>query len=273
MEARWRAVSRSALLGTSMLLTAACGDEGDGPDMKEEGSPSAVVDGATATAAPNDADVSSTGVDAASGGSGSAGNGSQDAGAQPGRDAGGGRDAGPRDAGSVTASDAAAPLGDGGPDMYAELRQICVDTINMHRATLNLAPLARASTMQESCSDEGARTDGMMNAAHYSARNRSAACKSAGLGAQNTCPNWKFGPRTGNATLADALKRCLQQMWNEGMPPIPVADCIKDQAQGGCFLTHGHWINMTSTSAKVASCGFADLGNSTFWMNQDFASR
>ena len=75
---------------------------------------------------------------------------------------------------------------------------------------------------------------------HKSTVNRSASCRSVGFGSQNTCPNWGVGGRTGNATLADAIKRCLAQMWAEGEPPIPVEQCKMDKAAGGCFVTHGH---------------------------------
>jgi hypothetical protein len=177
----------------------------------------------------------------------------------------GGRDGGRPDAGST--ADAGTPVvtGDGGPDQFAELRQVCVDTINMYRAMEGLAPLARANPTQESCSDLGAQKDGMTRAAHSSSGgNTTAACRMAGLGAQNTCPGWPSRPN-----LADSLKRCLAQMWAEGEPPGGVAACIADRA--GCFQMYGHWINMTSTTSRAVSCGFYDMGNNTFWMNQDFA--
>jgi hypothetical protein len=189
-----------------------------------------------------------------------------------GRDAGGARDAGVVDAGPP------APVGDGGPDQYAEVRQVCVDTINMYRATRNLPPLMRADATREACSDEGAKYDGDLNRGrpanqvqgHQSTSNRSASCRSVGFGSQNTCPNWGVGGRTGNATLADAIKRCLAQMWAEGEPPIPVEQCKMDQSPGGCFLTHGHWINMTAARSVWVACGFYNVQGGTYWMNQDF---
>jgi hypothetical protein len=83
------------------------------------------------------------------------------------------------------------------------------------------------------------------------------------------------GARTGNATLADALKKCLAQMWAEGEPPGGVQACKDAYFKGdtACFLAHGHWINMSDATAKQVSCGFYDMGGSKFWMNQDFASR
>jgi len=184
-------------------------------------------------------------------------------------------DPGTRDAGAPT-SDAAVAAGDGGD--YEAVRQVCVDTINMYRGTRGLPPLMRADAQREACSDEGAKYDGELNRGrpanqiegHKSTMNRSATCRTLGFGAQNACPNWTVGTRTGNPTLADAIKRCLASMWAEGEPPIPVSECIRDQTPGGCFLTHGHWINMTATNSTWVACGFYLVGNGTYWMNQDF---
>jgi len=170
-------------------------------------------------------------------------------------------DAAPSVDATVSSADAGSAEAGTSSDPLESLRQVCVDTINGHRATLGLAPLRRASKTQESCSDQGAKKDGESMMAHSSAGSCS------GLGAQNTCPSWKFGPGTGNATLEAALKRCLQQMWDEGMPPVPVNTCIADKS---CFPKYGHWINMSSSTSRVVSCGFYDMGKSTYWMNQDF---
>ena len=70
------------------------------------------------------------------------------------------------------------------------------------------------------------------------------------------------------STLQDSLKGCLDQMWAEGEPPIPRADCIRDYQ--GCFLPHGHYINMTDTRSQVVSCGFYEMPDGRWWMNQDF---
>jgi len=172
----------------------------------------------------------------------------------------GARDPAPQPS-DAAVSDAAASDAAASGDPLENLRKVCVDTINEHRATLKLAPLGRATRTQETCSDQGAKKDGDSNSAHSSGGDCS------GLGAQNTCPAWKFGPGTGNATLEAALKRCLQQMSDEGMPPVSVKACIADKA---CFPKYGHWINMTSTNSRVASCGFYDMGKNTYWMNQDF---
>ena len=49
---------------------------------------------------------------------------------------------------------------------------------------------------------------------------------------------------------------CLQAMWNEG--------------PGTNFATHGHYINMTSTTYTKVACGFAVRSNGTVWAAQDF---
>ena len=149
-------------------------------------------------------------------------------------------------------------------DPYASARRACVDTINELRATVGLPRLAAASSTQNACSDEGAKRDGQTRAAHGSA----GLCCSEGLpGTQNTCPGWPVGGFSGNASLEDAVRRCLRQMWDEGEPPQGRAACQADVL--GCFQRHGHYLNMTSNNAAV-SCGFYNMGNNTYWMNQNF---
>jgi hypothetical protein len=141
------------------------------------------------------------------------------------------------------------------------LRQTCVDTINMYRATKMLAPMKRASASVESCSDDGAKSDGTTMQAHGSAG------KCPGMGAQDTCPGW---PPTGGA--ASALKNCLQQMWAEGEPPEGRTTCINNYFAGNiaCFEAHGHYLNMSDPMNGTASCGFFVMANGALWMNQDF---
>jgi hypothetical protein len=151
------------------------------------------------------------------------------------------------------------------------LRQTCVDEINMYRATLTtmkLNALKRATPDQEACSDKGAQMDGDSGMAHGSAR--AGLCRSVGLGAEDTCPGWGVGGRTGNATLADALKGCLKSMWAEGEPPVSRAECTQDI--NGCFQQHGHYLNMSGTAAAVA-CSFYKMNTGQYWMNQDFSAR
>lgn len=148
-----------------------------------------------------------------------------------------------------------------GDDLDA-LRQLCVDEINMYRATLSLPPLARATPAQEACSDMGAKQDADSGQAHGSAGN----CQ--GLGGQDTCPGWGVGGFSGNATVGDALTGCLGQMWAEGPPPVPEDECIADYVN--CFLKHGHWMNMSNDNYQVVSCGFYEMPDGKWWMNQDF---
>ena len=159
---------------------------------------------------------------------------------------------------SPSAGAGAAGGGASGDDMFEAERIACVETINMYRATLNLAPLMRASRELETCSDMGAKKDGDANAPHSSA----GSCRP--LGSQNTCPG--YPARNGNITAS--LNQCLMQMWAEGEPANGVDACIMDRS--GCFQMHGHWINMTNTSIKQVACGFYKMANGSYWMNQNF---
>lgn len=149
------------------------------------------------------------------------------------------------------------------------LRQLCVDYINMYRATLGLMPMRRASPEQEECSDRGAQMDGDSGRAHGSAA--AGLCRSVGLGGENTCPGWRVGGFSGNATLADALTNCLDAMWDEGEPPVSRQECQADYQ--GCFLKHGHYLNMSDPNNRVVACSFYKMASGAYWMNQDFASR
>lgn len=157
------------------------------------------------------------------------------------------------------------PPGDGGID---SIRQACVDHVNMLRATLNLAPLKRATSSQEACSDTGAQKDGSTMMAHSSA----GACP--GFGAQCTCPSLPVGGFS-KATLQSSLIQCLDQMWAEGPPPsgTTVAACINDRT--GCFLQHGHYIIMSDGAGanKTVSCGFYMMSNGNYWGNQDYSAQ
>ena len=52
------------------------------------------------------------------------------------------------------------------------------------------------------------------------------------------------------------IGNCLQMMWNEG--------------PGTDFATHGHYINMSSTSYTMFACGFFTLKNGSVWAVQNF---
>lgn len=157
---------------------------------------------------------------------------------------------------------ASAPTAGGGASddaMLDMLRQTCVDTINMYRATKMLGPLTRKMD-QETCSDAGAKKDGDSMQGHSSAFS----CR--GSTAQNSCPGYPVGG-FGGATLNDTFKTCMKQMWDEGEPPVSRAQCQQDAT--GCFEQHGHYLNMTGTFRSVA-CGFYHMKNGNWWMNQDF---
>ena len=143
--------------------------------------------------------------------------------------------------------------------MLDMVRQVCLDEINMYRATKMLPPLTRKMD-QETCSDAGAKKDGDSMMGHSSAFS----CR--GSIAQNSCPGYPVGG-FGGATLADTLKTCLKQMWAEGEPPVSRAQCQMDAS--GCFLKYGHYLNMTS-NFKAVACGFYKMKNGNWWMNQDF---
>ena len=161
------------------------------------------------------------------------------------------------------ASAADAGVGSGDADLEA-LRQHCVDEINRYRATLGLASLARASD-REACSDHGARLDGESMRAHGSAtaggrQGKDGYCPSS---AQNTCPGWSVGGRSGNPTVSAALRGCLKMMWDEGPPPA--GSCT-----GACYQAHGHYLNMSAPGAKRVACGFYKMKSGSYWMNQNF---
>jgi hypothetical protein len=158
-------------------------------------------------------------------------------------------------------------------DDLNDVRQLCVDTINKHRATESLTALKRASPEVEACSDEGAKQDGIANQAHGSAGNCSSwKMPGSGLmGGQDTCPNWPVGGWAGG-TLGDSLTKCLQQMWDEKNEFVTTGktrqECQQDYQ--GCFLKYGHYLNMSNTQYTTVSCGFYETKTNTWWMNQDF---
>jgi hypothetical protein len=135
----------------------------------------------------------------------------------------------------------------------------------MHRSTLSLAPLSLAPATTEACSDRGAMEDATSGTAHGSA----GMCP--GTGAQDTCPSLPVG--YAGATLISSLDQCLDQMWAEGPPPsgTSITQCIQDYS--GCFLQHGHWINMSDSymAHTAVSCGFYQMSSGAYWGNQDFS--
>lgn len=125
-------------------------------------------------------------------------------------------------------------------DPWEAARQICVDTINMYRATIGLPPYERWFDA-ETCSDGEAQSDGQTGTPH-------GAFGMCDEFAQNECPGWP-------APAEQSLPGCLAQMWAEG--------------PGEDFNMHGHYLNMASESYSRVACGFAE-GQGGLWMVQNF---
>jgi hypothetical protein len=153
-------------------------------------------------------------------------------------------------------------------------RQFCVDFINEKRASVGLPSLQRATPEQEACTDQGSQSDSVTYYATHVAHSSAGQCLG---GAQNTCPCLPIG--TGRPTLIDALRECLTNMWNEGMPPQGREACEADRT--GCFMQYGHYLNMTRENTTTVSCGFYRLPQDVsecinfgategWWSNQDF---
>ncbi len=119
--------------------------------------------------------------------------------------------------------------------------QLCVDTINKYRASINLPPYQRW-TAEESCADSQAQSDSVSKTPH-------GAFQKCGESAQDECPGWAGPP-------SSMIPQCLDLMWKEG----PGAD----------FAKHGHYINMSSTKYTMVSCGFFTLADGSVWAVQDF---
>ncbi|WP_438005737.1 hypothetical protein WME89_44855 [Sorangium sp. So ce321] len=234
------------------------GAPGSGPSTGSGSSTTVGSGGSNGSGGPVGGSGSST--TAGSGGSGgptTAGSGGSDSGTTAGA---GGSDgsttAGSGGSGSSTAGSGGSPAGgtggaggDDGPGTGGSsgaggatgAAQLCVDTINQHRATLGLAPLARW-TEAESCSDEESESDGNSGTAH-------GAFGDCDERAQNECPGWGGPPES-------MIGPCLQLMWDEG--------------PGEDFNKHGHYINMSSTSYTKVACGFHTFPDGSVWAVQNF---
>lgn len=127
----------------------------------------------------------------------------------------------------------------GGGDGSAE--QLCVDLINMYRATLDLPPYERW-TDGEDCAAEEAAMDSRTGQAH-------GAFPMCGESAQNECPGWPGPPDS-------MIDGCLELMWAEG--------------PGEDFQEHGHYINMSSTQYGQVACGFHTTDEGAVWSVQNF---
>ncbi len=125
-------------------------------------------------------------------------------------------------------------------DPLAAKRQQCLDKINALRKTLNLPPYKLWN--KGSCVDGQAKSDKQSNTAH-------GAFGKCGEHAQNECPGWPI------SKISSASGSCLDMMWAEG--------------PGTDFATHGHYINMSSTTYTMVACGFSGTSGSV-WAAQDF---
>ena len=123
---------------------------------------------------------------------------------------------------------------------YPQASGHCVDVINQYRATMGLTPYERW-TDAEICSDGEAKSDSETMTAH-------GAFGQCGESAQNECPGWSGAPEK-------MIDGCLDMMWAEGP---------------GDFNGHGHYINMSSTDYKMASCGFHVTADGSVWAVQNF---
>lgn len=128
---------------------------------------------------------------------------------------------------------------------WAGLDSVCVATINGHRASISLAPLARW-TDSARCFSRQADLDLASGTGHANF----GLCKEA---AQNTCPGWKSD--TTFSARESVMKQCIQSMWNEG--------------PGEPYSAHGHYINMTNKKYAKVGCGFRHQ-NGSLWINMDF---
>jgi hypothetical protein len=127
-------------------------------------------------------------------------------------------------------------------DSLAAARALCVQIINMDRATLSPpSPALTESTADESCVDQQAQADYKANTAH-------SAFGMCNEFAQDECPGWP-GPPT------QIMTDCLKAMWAEGPPPAGMDN---------------HWLNMSNAMYTKVACGFYQTPAGDWWATQDF---
>jgi hypothetical protein len=137
------------------------------------------------------------------------------------------------------------------PPSTGDLYQDCVDRINQFRTECACLPPLERRMDGEACADQMAEYDAGVNQAHAGAIAK--ICQPGG--AQNECP--------GYSSNAQVIGLCLQQMWDEGPPPV-------EPCEGECFQTYGHFINMTDLSMKRVACGFYTTASGKVWAVQNF---
>lgn len=134
-----------------------------------------------------------------------------------------------------------------------DAKQDCVDRINQFRTQCACMPPLARWTEGEACADMMATSDSMSMEAHGGFKSR--VCSPTGNG-QNECP--------GYPSLNNVVGTCLQQMWNEGPPPMTPCN-------GDCFQKYGHFLNMTNKSFKKVACGFSGTAGPGLWAVQNFS--
>jgi hypothetical protein len=138
------------------------------------------------------------------------------------------------------------------PPSTGDLHQDCVDRINQFRTQCACLPPLTRRMDGEACADQMAEYDAEKGMAHAGSSDR--ICQPGG--AQNSCP--------GYSSNNQVISLCLQQMWDEGPPPV-------DPCEGECFQEYGHFINMTSTSTTKVACGFFTTSAGKVWAVQNFS--
>lgn len=149
--------------------------------------------------------------------------------------------AGGTDSGATSGSASAETSASSGAGEASLATQLCLDTINMYRATLDLPPYQRW-TEKEACATDEATQDFQSGTGH-------GAFGQCGEFAQNECPDW-------SAPAESMIADCLAQMWAEG--------------PGTDFSKHGHYLNMSSTKYTKVACGFSSAVKGVLWAVQDF---
>jgi hypothetical protein len=201
---------------------------------------------------------SSTGGSANGGDTGSAGtSGTSPSGGSAGTASGGapnGGTAGTASGGTGGASDCVKDLACklAPPPSTGDIYQDCVNRINQFLTECACLPALERRTDGEACADQMAEYDAKKNTAHAGAKDK--ICQPGG--AQNECP--------GYASNNQVISLCMQQMWDEGPPPVtPCTD--------SCYDQHGHFINMTDPTVTKVACGFYTTPEGKVWAVQNFS--
>jgi hypothetical protein len=182
----------------------------------------------------------------ATGGMGAGGRGP---GGMPGGGAGGGSaTGGSAGAGGCTQDLKCMPTAPSTGDIHVD----CVARVNQFRACACLPPLTQWKD-GEACATQDATYDAQHQADGAHAGFKANIC-SAGS-AQDECPGW--------GTNTQVISGCLQQMFNEGPPPM-------NPCSGTCYQQHGHFINMTNTRYTSVACGFFTNTDGKIWAVQNF---